>query len=120
MSRFSKFEDLIKAVSKLPSTIEYLKVPISFNTLGGSEVKIYWSENLAEEVKELMESGILSSKYYLESISEDKKCVIDEYYLSSYCGNSHPETDAYYIHYKNVYMRNFGEAMRNGDFGPLD
>jgi len=116
---FTSLLELVTAVEKLPKTIDYLTVPTSYNMLGGSDAKLKWSDTLAEEVMDIMLKGILKSDDYVAKTAIDKKAIIDKYYLRSYMAFDH-ETSPYYIQYSTPEIRDFGNSMRNGDFGPLD
>jgi hypothetical protein len=109
-AKCESLKDLLKAVSKLPDTIERLQVQRSLQHFQPPSTTLNYSDNLVEEVEAIIKEALREESMFGK---------VDTYYLSSYYGKGkahHP----YYISLCSEKSRKFGERMANGEFGPLD
>ena len=104
------FEDLLKAINRLPDTIEYLKVQCSLQHFSPQSVKLQWSKDLRDKCEVIID----------EALQEQQRFgFIDKFYLRSYFGEG-KEDHSYYISLVSDESRAFGQRMAAGEYGSLD
>lgn len=105
--------DFLKAIDRLPDTIEYINVPINTKLFKTSEdsKKIEPNQGWKQEVKQIISNLV---KQY-----EEKGKVVDEFLLRTYGIGAKP-TDSFYIQLSTKESRKFAADMSSGKYGSLD
>ena len=103
--------DLIKAIDKLPDTIDEITVPTEIQMFNPS--KIVFNPDRQSDWKERVKKIIIALARRGEVLS---------YSLSSYFGTTNKDYDKhpYYIGLELPGSKEFGERMRSGEYGSLD
>lgn len=105
------FKDLMKAIDKLPDTIEEISVPVDLKVFASQSKKIKpsKSKNWRKEVQDTLK------KTLKDKASKD----LDTFSLKSYFGTlGNPDTSSYYVQLSSKGKRDFGDAMSKD--GSLD
>ena len=107
----TNYMDLIKAVEKLPNTIEEITIPTEIQMFNPS--KIVFNPQRQSDWKERLKKSIISLMRRGEILS---------WSLSSYFGTSNKEYEKhpYYISYELPGSKDFAERMSSGYHGSLD
>ena len=103
--------DLIKAIDKLPDTIDEITVPTEIQMFNPS--KMVFNPDRQSDWKERVKKIIVALA---------RRGDILSYSLSSYFGTGNKDYDKhpYYISLELPGSKEFAERMRSGEHGPLD
>lgn len=112
MAIFRTQEELLRAVSILPPTIEGLKVQRSLQSFSPPSTHLDMSMDLVEQTKEVIKKAFSDPMFF------DTK--VEYYRLHSYCGDYCPDTDGYYIMMETKASERLGKKLFNGELGSLD
>tara|TARA_R110001632_G_scaffold230824_1_gene368660 strand:- start:714 stop:1064 length:351 start_codon:yes stop_codon:yes gene_type:complete len=102
-------DELVLAVKRLPQTIKFVSLNLTFDPFHPERVKLEWSENLSSLIEVIID----------EAWFEQGNIDIQKFSLLSYYGEG-KEDHAYYIKLDTERSVAFGEAMGSGQGGSLD
>jgi hypothetical protein len=103
-------KDLVKAINKLPDTIEYISIPLFLKSFNNQSTKVfpkdskYWRQDVESILKNTLKG------------KEGKS--IDQFELKSYFGRGGRPSDSFYIKLSSKDSRGFADAMSKD--GSLD
>lgn len=103
-------KELITAVKKLPSTIEFINVQCSLSNFNPESIKLNWSNDLASMCEVIIDEALQE---------QDRFGLVDKFYLNSYYGEG-KEDHCYYIKLESDKSRDFGQKMSSGYYGRTD
>jgi len=112
MATFKTLNELLEAVSALPSTIEYLKVQRNLNSFQAPSDYLDMTKDLAVQTKKIIDKALS------DELFNDYEVMY--YRLHAHCGDHCPDTDSYYIMIETKESKRLGDKLFNGELGSLD